>query len=114
MIAYLNWDRTEEDLIAGIVAAEIEGSLFFKGRGIGEIWKQLQQIVSHKRLFIYLGVSYSLLFRLWAIPKLKSVKNGLGDSATYIRPRGTPRESGGVGRWADCVRLDNSFNIPIL
>ncbi|OAA59525.1 Bromo adjacent region [Akanthomyces lecanii RCEF 1005] len=39
MMAYLDWDKAEEDRIEATVAAEMEGNRFSKRRGMREIWK---------------------------------------------------------------------------
>ncbi len=39
MIAYLDWDKAEEDRVEAIVAAEMEANPFSKRRGMHEIWE---------------------------------------------------------------------------
>jgi hypothetical protein len=39
MMAYLDWDRAEEDRVEAMVATEMEGNQFSKRRGMGEIWE---------------------------------------------------------------------------
>ena len=39
MMAYLDWDKSENDRVEAHVAAEIEGNPFSSRRGMGEIWR---------------------------------------------------------------------------
>ena len=39
MMAYLDWDRAEDDRVEAMVAAEMESNPFSKRRGMREIWE---------------------------------------------------------------------------
>lgn len=39
MMAYLDWDKSENDRVEAYIAAEIEGNPFSSRRGMGEIWR---------------------------------------------------------------------------
>jgi len=43
MMAYLDWDKSENDRVDAQVAMEIEGSPFSSRRGMGEIWRAAEK-----------------------------------------------------------------------
>lgn len=43
MMAYLDWDKSENDRIEAQMAVEIDGNLFSNRRGVGEIWRAVER-----------------------------------------------------------------------
>ena len=43
MMAYLDWDKSENDRVEAQVAVETEGNPFSSRRGIGEIWRAAER-----------------------------------------------------------------------
>jgi len=43
MMAYLDWDKSENDRVEAQVAAETEGNPFSSRRGMGEIWRAAER-----------------------------------------------------------------------
>ena len=42
-MAYLDWDKSENDRIEAQIAVEIEGNLFSNRRGMEEIWRAAER-----------------------------------------------------------------------
>lgn len=43
MMAYLDWDKSQNDRVEALVAAETEDNPFSGRRGIGEIWRAAER-----------------------------------------------------------------------
>lgn len=51
MMAYLDWDKSEQDRIERKVAAEMEGNPFSSRRGMREIWEAAEKDIEEQKAF---------------------------------------------------------------
>ena len=54
MMAYLDWSKAEDDRVDAEVATEMEGNMFSRSRGMGEIWEAAARDCRAREAF-YIG-----------------------------------------------------------